>query len=358
MRFLLSIIVASFLLTSPSQAQLFRRLVNPQQQQLQFLRQQQLRRKFEAQRQAAEKAAAKARKEAKRKAQVAESKKKISDSKKSVKRTKVAEREKSERKTSRSKTSTESTETSIADIPKEMMGPKTLNHKGFGMTLKLIKGKVVVAATPKAGMASQAGVMKGDILASVGSMPIQFPQDITGFDKILSPGDMVDFELLRKGKKETVTVPYKKKPVEEGTLIEGAVAQNDELKANVNDVEEKLEPIASTTPVPEALPLNEPTPAIRMDEPSLTTDESDSKPLDLESLLNGATPEKSVTPPKPPGRNAGLFELPDTGNELPDASRLINNEISELQSLIEEHKLLLRSAQSRLDALKKNVKTK
>ena len=73
----------------------------------------------------------------------------------------------------------------------------------------------------------------------------------------------------------------------------------------------------------------------------------------------GKIPDRRIMlriPPKPPQKNDGLFELPDTGNEVPDANSLINNEISELQSLIEEHKSLIHSAQRRLDVLKKNVK--
>ncbi len=362
MRYLLTLITVSLLFTQAAEAQLFRRLLTPQQQRQQFLRQQQARlRQLESARKSADKkAAASIKKASKQEKKALAKSNESSKTKKSQRQTAKSTGKKSKPKITDVDNKQLASDDSVVDIeqmPADMLGPKTLNHRGFGMTLKLINGKVVVAATSKSGMANGAGILKGDVLKSVGSMPIQLPRDITGFDEILAPGDLLDFELVRKGRAKKLMVPYKKKPAEEGKIVDDALV--DAQNVNPDSDEERLEPIATTTPTPTARDQQptpatrdqRPTPAVRDQHP--TPARKKRAPLDLESLLNDSQPEKKITPPKPPLRDGGIFELPETARVVPDASVLIDSEISELKSLIEQHKSLISAANRRLNALQK-----
>ena len=62
----------------------------------------------------------------------------------------------------------------------------------------------------KDGMAKLAGVRKGDVLESIGTIPVTKPVDITQLDKVLEPGDQVEFEFARKKKTQKFMISFEK----------------------------------------------------------------------------------------------------------------------------------------------------
>lgn len=87
---------------------------------------------------------------------------------------------------------------------------KTIEHEQFGIVVKSVGKNVVVSRVKKSGTADAAGVKSGDIVKSIGEMPINNPSDIQELDEVLEPGDTVEFELIRKGKAQKMLVAFER----------------------------------------------------------------------------------------------------------------------------------------------------
>lgn len=79
------------------------------------------------------------------------------------------------------------------------------------MTLKLVGAKVVATQIRPSGTAADAGLKTGDIITSIGSLPIKLPADVSQFDDVLTPGDQVEIEYLRKGEAGSTLVAFMRK---------------------------------------------------------------------------------------------------------------------------------------------------
>ena len=65
-------------------------------------------------------------------------------------------------------------------------------------------------------MAQLAGVKKGDVLESIGTIPVEEPTDVAQLDKVLKPGDQVEFEFARKKQTKKLLISFKEEmPVDE-----------------------------------------------------------------------------------------------------------------------------------------------
>ena len=87
---------------------------------------------------------------------------------------------------------------------------KIAKHAGFGLTLRQYGERVIVVNLDKDGMAKLAGVRKGDVLETIGTIPVVKPVDIAQLDKVLKPGDQVEFEFARKKKSQKVMISFEK----------------------------------------------------------------------------------------------------------------------------------------------------
>ena len=86
-----------------------------------------------------------------------------------------------------------------------------LDHKGFGVTVRLVKESVVIARVHPNGTGNEAGLREGDVIKTIGSLPIKVPTDVEQFDGVLKPGDQVEIEFARRGEEDSVLIPYLRK---------------------------------------------------------------------------------------------------------------------------------------------------
>ena len=56
--------------------------------------------------------------------------------------------------------------------------------------------------------ADQAGIKQGDLIESIGSLPIESITDAEQFAEVLKPGDQLEFEILRRGKDSKMLVSF------------------------------------------------------------------------------------------------------------------------------------------------------
>ncbi len=91
----------------------------------------------------------------------------------------------------------------------KVTGKKIFEHDGFGMTVRQSGDRIVVVHLVKDGMAQLAGVKKGDVLESIGTIPVEEPADVAQLDKVLEPGDQVEFEFARKKRTKKFLISFK-----------------------------------------------------------------------------------------------------------------------------------------------------
>ena len=91
------------------------------------------------------------------------------------------------------------------EAPKRKDEPKIVDHKQFGLKLRLQPKGVVVLRVEKSSTAESAGLRKGDIITSIGSIPVTSLSDVTSLDDVLKPGDQVELE-YRRGKNDAKTL--------------------------------------------------------------------------------------------------------------------------------------------------------
>ena len=80
--------------------------------------------------------------------------------------------------------------------------------EGFGVNLRMKGKQATITRVQKSSTAAEAGLKQGDIVKSIGSLPIDSIEDAEQFAEVLKPGDQLEFELLRRGKETKMLVSY------------------------------------------------------------------------------------------------------------------------------------------------------
>ncbi len=96
------------------------------------------------------------------------------------------------------------------------------------------QGTLIRSVTP-GGAAARAGIQQGDVIVSVGGRPIT-PDESMGYLVAQQPvGSRVPFELIRNGRRQTVTVTIAERPTEEELARLSGVEAEPELRDQPNE---------------------------------------------------------------------------------------------------------------------------
>jgi serine protease Do len=96
------------------------------------------------------------------------------------------------------------------------------------------QGTLIRSVTP-GGAAARAGIQQGDVIVSVGGRPIT-PDETMGFLVAQQPvGSRVPFELIRNGRRQTVTVTIAERPTEEELARLGGTQTEPEFREQPNE---------------------------------------------------------------------------------------------------------------------------
>ena len=71
---------------------------------------------------------------------------------------------------------------------------------------------VIISRIQSGGSADEAGLRSGDVITSAGGLAIKQTDDLKYILDVVGPGDQIEFEIVRRGKKETKMVQFGEPP--------------------------------------------------------------------------------------------------------------------------------------------------
>lgn len=88
----------------------------------------------------------------------------------------------------------------------------------FGMSLQDLGGKIIVSAVEPGRNADRDGIRNGDIIQSIGGVPVQTQQEFLEVAGLMQSGDQVEIVVERQGKEETLLLGIGTLPHSENTF--------------------------------------------------------------------------------------------------------------------------------------------
>ncbi len=197
--------------------------------------------------------------------------------------------------------------------------------KGFGFTLRMKSGKAVVSHVEKGSTADDAGLKTGDRIDSIGSLAIESIGDAEQFTDVLKPGDQLEFEFERRGKKQKILVPF----VRSATEVADAASEGEGSKLMLEPYSPKTRSAAVSAPLP--------------------IQSATSSPARSSSFVDSAQ-RHSLPPPK-------TKQSADSSNRRDSLRTDRPSEVDQLRDIVQTQKQVIAQLQKRLEQLEKSSRS-
>jgi hypothetical protein len=136
-----------------------------------------------------------------------------------------------------------------------LMAPPTKGHPlDLGMTIESSSDDdgssgLLVKQIDSRGAAALAGILRGDLIISIGGIEARQKSDLDSIVEIMQPGDQVEFEIQRRGKTEKVMVQF-------GDAPDSAEASADDLELESPGAAGRIGDVTVPAPVVESIPVD------------------------------------------------------------------------------------------------------
>ena len=188
------------------------------------------------------------------------------------------------------------------------------------------------------GAAWAAGIRRGDIIVSVGGIETANKDDLSGITQVLKDGDQIEFEIMRRGNKETVLVQFGEAPAD--TVIE-----NDQGEGPAyNRFSDSDNPAATAPPRRNASRTLQPRSGMRsvLDE-GVTSRKT-----------SGATPSWQVQPPSSRISQTRSSQIPGKASPAGQTHTLNPAEVKQLQRQLRQQQEQIQLLQRQLTEAKES----